>query len=111
MRHLYPNDYKLVRNVTADGNNAPFKTATTVRKGDLVDYQSNITQPSGQQLDRVAVFEDVLDSHLKFNNNKELSISYSDENGVIFMENSSLNLTIQWRLLGENLAIEDQHKS
>ncbi|WP_284185712.1 BspA family leucine-rich repeat surface protein [Latilactobacillus sakei] len=100
-----PTITKLVRNVTADGNNAPFKTATTAQKGDTVDYQVNITQPSGQQLDRGAVFEDVLDSHLKFNNNKELSISYSDENGDFHGE-QLIKFNDQWQIaLGENLAI------
>lgn len=83
--------------MTADGNNAPFKTATTAQKGDTVDYQVNITQPSGQQLDRGAVFEDVLDSHLKFNNNKNYQFHILMKM-VIFMENSSLNLTINGRL-------------
>lgn len=60
-----PTIEKLVRNVTADGTTAPFKTATNAQKGDKIQYQITVTQPTGQQLDRGAVFQDILDyAHL-----------------------------------------------
>ena len=100
-----PTITKLVRNVTADGNNAPFKTATTAQKGDTVEYQVNITQPSGQQLDSGAIFEDVIDSHLKFDNDKNLLIAYSVENGE-FHERQVIKFNDLWQIaLGVDLAI------
>ncbi|WP_167371755.1 BspA family leucine-rich repeat surface protein [Latilactobacillus curvatus] len=91
-----PTITKLVRNVTADGNNAPFKTATTAQKGDIVEYQVNITQPSGQKLDRGAIFEDVLDSHLKLDSSKGLMIAYATA-GSDFDMFQLINFNDQWQ--------------
>lgn len=91
-----PTITKLVRNVTADGNNAPFKTATTAQKGDLVEYQVNITQPSGQKLDRGAIFEDVLDAHLKLDSSKGLLIAYATA-GSDFDMFQTINFNDQWQ--------------
>ncbi|MSE24043.1 BspA family leucine-rich repeat surface protein [Lactobacillus curvatus] len=91
-----PTITKLVRNVTADGNNAPFKTATTAQKGDIVEYQVNITQPSGQKLDRGAIFKDVLDSHLKLDSSKGLMIAYATA-GSDFDMFQLINFNDQWQ--------------
>lgn len=91
-----PTITKLVRNVTADGDNAPFKTATTAQKGDIVEYQVNITQPSGQKLDRGAIFEDVLDSHLKLDSSKGLMIAYATA-GSDFDMFQLINFNDQWQ--------------
>lgn len=91
-----PTITKLVRNVTADGDNAPFKTATTAQKGDIVEYQVNITQPSGQKLDRGAIFEDVLDSHLKLDSSNGLMIAYATA-GSDFDMFQLINFNDQWQ--------------
>lgn len=60
-----PTIEKLVRNVTNDGSSSPFKTETTGKTGDKIQYQITVTQPTGQKLDRGAVFQDILDyAHL-----------------------------------------------
>ncbi|KRL61630.1 hypothetical protein FC69_GL000599 [Latilactobacillus fuchuensis DSM 14340 = JCM 11249] len=111
---LPPTMTKLVRNVTVDGVNAPFKTETTAAKGDVLQYQVDISQPAGQMLQVGAVLQDVLDSHLQLDTNtvtgqkSPVQIGYANA-GSDFKDYQAVTLDANGQFkIGQTMAVDQK---